>query len=150
MSAFWIAIGLALGTWANWIWIARRLRIFTQVVKNSITLPEYFEIDETTIEQWMAYQMSNDVMQGQAKLQALPDPSEKNFSLAGGDSPVGDLFYSDDESAFLPAKTRLGEISRRIAIVPMDLFGQVQSEEKIHRKTAKAVLGYSVSVPERR
>jgi sodium/proline symporter len=43
MSAFWIAIGLALGTWANWIWIARRLRIFTQVVKNSITLPEYFE-----------------------------------------------------------------------------------------------------------
>ena len=109
-----------------------------------------YEIDETTIEQWMAYQMSNDVMQGQAKLQALPDPSEKNFSLAGGDSPVGDLFYSDDESAFLPAKTRLGEISRRIAIVPMDLFGQVQSEEKIHRKTAKAVLGYSVSVPERR
>jgi sodium/proline symporter len=43
ISAFWIAIGLAIGTWANWVFIARRLRIFTQVINNSITLPEYFE-----------------------------------------------------------------------------------------------------------
>jgi len=43
VSAFWIAIGLALGTWANWAFIAKRLRIFTQVANNSITLPEYFE-----------------------------------------------------------------------------------------------------------
>ena len=43
VSAFWIAIGLALGTWANWSFIAKRLRIFTQVANNSITLPEYFE-----------------------------------------------------------------------------------------------------------
>jgi sodium/proline symporter len=43
ISAFWIAIGLTLGTWANWVFIAKRLRIFTQHINNSITLPEYFE-----------------------------------------------------------------------------------------------------------
>lgn len=31
ISAFWIAIGLILGTWANWVVTARRLRVFTQV-----------------------------------------------------------------------------------------------------------------------
>ena len=43
ISAFWIAIGLILGTWANWAVTARRLRVFTQVMNNSITLPEYFD-----------------------------------------------------------------------------------------------------------
>ncbi len=43
ISAFWIAIGLILGTWANWLITAKRLRIFTQVMNNSITLPEYFD-----------------------------------------------------------------------------------------------------------
>ncbi|MCH3950599.1 MAG: sodium/proline symporter PutP [Acidaminococcus sp.] len=43
ISAFWIAIGLIIGTWANWLITARRLRVFTQVMKNSITLPEYFD-----------------------------------------------------------------------------------------------------------
>ena len=43
VSAFWIALGLAVGTWANWSFIAKRLRIFTHVANNSITLPEYFE-----------------------------------------------------------------------------------------------------------
>ena len=43
ISAFWIAIGLSLGTWANWAVRARRLRVFTQVMNNSITLPEYFD-----------------------------------------------------------------------------------------------------------
>jgi len=43
VSAFWIALGLAMGTWINWVFIAKRLRIFTHVANNSITLPEYFE-----------------------------------------------------------------------------------------------------------
>jgi sodium/proline symporter len=43
ISALWIAIGLILGTWINWIVTAKRLRIFTQVMNNSITLPEYFD-----------------------------------------------------------------------------------------------------------
>ncbi len=43
ISAFWIAIGLTIGTWVNWQFIAKRLRIFTQVANDAITLPEYFE-----------------------------------------------------------------------------------------------------------
>ncbi|MEG0969549.1 MAG: sodium/proline symporter PutP [Acidaminococcaceae bacterium] len=43
VSAFWIALGLALGTWANWAFIAKRLRIHTKVASDSITLPDFFE-----------------------------------------------------------------------------------------------------------
>jgi len=39
----WIAVGLALGTAANWLLIAKRLRRYTITAKNSITLPEYLE-----------------------------------------------------------------------------------------------------------
>ena len=43
MSELWIVIGLFIGTWANWKWIAPRLRGYTEVAKNSITLPSFFE-----------------------------------------------------------------------------------------------------------
>lgn len=43
MSELWIVIGLFVGTWANWKWIAPRLRAYTEVAKNSITLPSFFE-----------------------------------------------------------------------------------------------------------
>lgn len=39
----WIAIGLFLGTVANWIFISRRLRRYTIVANNSLTLPEFLE-----------------------------------------------------------------------------------------------------------
>ena len=41
-SAIWIAIGLALGTYFNWLLISKRLRKYSQVANNSITLPDYF------------------------------------------------------------------------------------------------------------
>lgn len=37
----WIGIGLALGTAANWILVARRLRKFSKAAGDSITLPQY-------------------------------------------------------------------------------------------------------------
>lgn len=37
----WIGIGLALGTAANWIFCAKRLRCFSREAKDSITLPQY-------------------------------------------------------------------------------------------------------------
>ena len=43
ISAGWIAIGLVIGAFANYILVAPRLRVFTEVAKNSITLPDYFE-----------------------------------------------------------------------------------------------------------
>ena len=39
----WIAVGLIIGTAINWIFVAKRLRRYTIVANNSITLPEYFE-----------------------------------------------------------------------------------------------------------
>ena len=38
----WIAIGLGLGTIANWLIIAKPLRRYTIVADNSLTLPEFF------------------------------------------------------------------------------------------------------------
>ena len=39
----WIAIGLFLGTVFNWLFISGRLRRYTIVANNSLTLPAYFE-----------------------------------------------------------------------------------------------------------
>ena len=39
----WIAIGLFLGTVCNWLLISKRLRRYTIVAGNSMTLPEFLE-----------------------------------------------------------------------------------------------------------
>ncbi|HJJ90530.1 MAG TPA: sodium/proline symporter PutP [Methanocorpusculum sp.] len=39
--AGWTAIGLAIGTYLNWRFIAKRLRIYTHKAKDSLTIPEY-------------------------------------------------------------------------------------------------------------
>ncbi len=42
-SAMWTAIGLLIGTYLNWLLVAKRLRKQTQVSNDSITIPVYFE-----------------------------------------------------------------------------------------------------------
>ncbi|WP_147803759.1 sodium/proline symporter PutP [Alkalicoccus halolimnae] len=39
----WIAIGLAIGAVINWMFVAGRLRAYTEVANDSITLPDFFE-----------------------------------------------------------------------------------------------------------
>ncbi|EAI7266241.1 sodium/proline symporter PutP [Campylobacter coli] len=39
----YIAIGLSVGALLNWSFVAKRLRIYTSVIANSITIPDYFE-----------------------------------------------------------------------------------------------------------
>lgn len=39
----WIAIGLTIGAYLNWLFVAPRLRAYTAVAKNSITIPSFFE-----------------------------------------------------------------------------------------------------------
>ena len=41
-DAAWTAIGLAIGTYLNWLIVAKRLRRYTVVAGNSITIPEFF------------------------------------------------------------------------------------------------------------
>lgn len=43
LSASWIAIGLTLGAYANWLYVAPRLRTYTEMANNSITIPAYLE-----------------------------------------------------------------------------------------------------------
>ncbi|OPC37889.1 sodium/proline symporter PutP [Elizabethkingia miricola] len=43
ISSSWIAIGLTTGAFLNYIIVAPRLRIYTEVAQNAITLPVFFE-----------------------------------------------------------------------------------------------------------
>ncbi len=43
MNQIWIAVGLTIGAYLNWQFVARRLRIYTEVAKDSITVPDYLE-----------------------------------------------------------------------------------------------------------
>ncbi|WP_078551380.1 sodium/proline symporter PutP [Bacillus alkalicellulosilyticus] len=43
MGGIWIAVGLAVGAYLNWQFVASRLRTYTEVADDSITLPDYFE-----------------------------------------------------------------------------------------------------------
>jgi sodium/proline symporter len=43
INAGWIALGLAIGTYLNWKIIASRLRCYTQVANDSLTLPDYLQ-----------------------------------------------------------------------------------------------------------
>ena len=42
-EASWIAIGLLAGTWLNWLFVARRLRVYSHAANDSVTMPAYFE-----------------------------------------------------------------------------------------------------------
>ena len=42
-EAIWTAIGLWLGTYLNWLFVAKRLRKYTYISGNAITLPDFFE-----------------------------------------------------------------------------------------------------------
>ena len=41
-DATWTAIGLALGTYINWLIVAKRIRCYSHVAGNSITIPDFF------------------------------------------------------------------------------------------------------------
>ncbi|MBV7562002.1 MULTISPECIES: sodium/proline symporter PutP [unclassified Pseudomonas] len=42
ISESWIAIGLILGAWLNWLFVAGRLRVHTEHNNNALTLPDFF------------------------------------------------------------------------------------------------------------
>ncbi len=43
LSASWIAIGLTIGAYFNWLYVAPRLRIYTENANNSMTIPAFLE-----------------------------------------------------------------------------------------------------------
>jgi sodium/proline symporter len=43
MSSLWIALGLVIGAFLNYLIVAPRLRTYTEIANDSITLPDFFE-----------------------------------------------------------------------------------------------------------
>lgn len=43
LSAGWIAVGLTIGAYANWLYVAPRLRTYTEEADDSMTIPSYLE-----------------------------------------------------------------------------------------------------------
>lgn len=42
LSEGWIAVGLVIGAWCNWKYVAGPLRVYTERCRNALTLPDYF------------------------------------------------------------------------------------------------------------
>ena len=43
MSEVWIGVGLAVGAYCSWLVVAKRLRQYSYVAGDSITVPQFFE-----------------------------------------------------------------------------------------------------------
>ncbi|WP_181347902.1 sodium/proline symporter PutP [Thalassobacillus sp. CUG 92003] len=43
LSGAWIGVGLAIGAYLNWQFVARPLRVYTEVANDSITIPDFLE-----------------------------------------------------------------------------------------------------------
>lgn len=43
IRGIWLPIGLSIGAYFNWQFIAKRLRVYTEVAKDSLTIPAYFD-----------------------------------------------------------------------------------------------------------
>lgn len=43
LSSAWIAVGLVLGAYANYRFVAPRLRVYTEIAEDAITIPDFFE-----------------------------------------------------------------------------------------------------------
>lgn len=41
-DAFWTALGLLIGTYLNWLFVAKRIRHFSEIAGDSITIPDFF------------------------------------------------------------------------------------------------------------
>lgn len=43
LGGAWLAVGLAIGAYLNWQFVAKRLRVYTEVSNDSITIPDFLE-----------------------------------------------------------------------------------------------------------
>lgn len=140
------------------ILLARTLQVIAE--RASIRLPEDISVlvenvyagvplSEEELEDWVAYTTGNQLKGVEATVRDLPRPQAGRFWLEDDDSKAADMFFSDEDSAFMAVKTRLGEESVRLAILPEELFARVKRAEIVHRSLAKEVLQYSVSVAKR-
>lgn len=105
------------------------------------------QVDQDEIDAFSEKMFDDQLKEGQAEQMELRAPNDRSFTLSA--SPE---FY-DENDEWVAAKTRLGEPSVRIAIIPEERFRDVQEEIDTHGKvlasTAKELMQFTLSVAER-
>ena len=105
------------------------------------------KLDNVNLEKWVEHKTAEIIEQNAAATQVLKDPNAKIFCLYDAEGTIDDVFCSDEEDKFLSARTRLGEPSVKLALLPAELFDKVSQGVSV--SVAEEVLLCSVSVPER-
>ena len=86
-DAMWTAIGLAIGTYLNWKFVAKRLRKYSEKAGNAITVPDFFSNrfhDTKHILMTIAAVCTTDLIQGMLMFFALATVFIGSVTAAGG------------------------------------------------------------------
>ncbi len=106
--------------------------------------------EDDDVENFLKRSFQIELQTGEGMQMELGSPQTKRFGLAG---EMQTLPWSDEDEQFLNAKTRLGEVTRKIAVVPQKLFQNVKAVLDAGRypdlKLSRQVLLYSVTISER-
>lgn len=102
----------------------------------------HVDINDQAFEKWMEYKFDDQIKKSQAIQYEIKEPQESSFSMSVRDN----IFDDDETSSYLSAKTRLGEDTIKIALLPEILYKEVVESERITKTLAKKVLLYSLSV----
>jgi CRISPR-associated endonuclease/helicase Cas3 len=103
----------------------------------------YDEPDEEEFEAFTEKLFDEQLESGKAAGVELRAPNQKTFILRKNGS---EDFFEDDDDMWVAAKTRLGEETVRLAILPQTLFDHLKDMPYIGAKNAAKVIAYSVSV----
>jgi CRISPR-associated endonuclease/helicase Cas3 len=101
----------------------------------------YDEPDETECEAFTQKLFDEQLESGKAEGVELREPHPRTFNLRQNSN-----FFDDDEDTWVAAKTRLGEETVQLAILPQTLFDHLKDMPYIGAKNAAKVVKYSVSV----
>ncbi|MGN0194711.1 MAG: CRISPR-associated helicase Cas3' [Pseudoramibacter sp.] len=101
----------------------------------------YDEPDEEELEAFTEKLFDEQLESGKAEGVELREPHPRTFNLQQNSN-----FFDDDEDTWVAAKTRLGEETVRLAILPQRLFDHLKDMPYIGAKNAAKVVKYSVSV----
>ena len=105
---------------------------------------------EDDLESFLERSFQDELKEGESGQIELDEPKEKGFGMRWlTQAPI----FGDDEDGFLPAKTRLGEESEKLAVLPAELYEKIKTvlDEGRHPdiRLSRKILLYSVSVPKR-
>ena len=102
------------------------------------------EMDQQEIEAYIARMTDQQLQEGEAGQLELKYPDEHTFGFRG----TQQNFWDDDEDSWVSAKTRLGEESVRLAIIPPELYERVK--KSIDGNTAAKVMPFTATIAKKR